>query len=65
MRWDTNDADRRRSHPGSTADVVARLRRRRARAAVRPLRQREATQLLASFGMIGGLLLFWAMAVTM
>jgi hypothetical protein len=45
--------------------VMKRLRRVRARAAIRPTGQRETANLLASFGMIGGLLLFWAMAVTM
>jgi len=44
---------------------MQRLRRVRARAAIRPAGQRGAANMLASFGMIGGLLLFWAMAVTM
>jgi len=37
----------------------------RARATTRPAGYREAANLLGSFGMIGGLLLVWAMAVTL
>jgi hypothetical protein len=65
MRWDPTDADRPQSHLHMMADAVKRIRRRRARATTRPAGQREAANLLASFGMIGGLLLFWAITVTL
>jgi hypothetical protein len=65
MRWDQGDAGRPQSDSLTMAGVVKRFRRVCARAAIRPAGQRETANLLASFGMISGLLLFWAMAVAM
>jgi hypothetical protein len=56
MRWDQDE---------TIGKPAKRLRRATVRTARRPMGQREATNLLASFGMIAGLLLFWAMAVTL
>ncbi len=65
MRWDPTDADRPQSHPHAMANAAKRARRARARATARPAGRHAATNLLASFGMIAGLLLVWAMAATM
>jgi hypothetical protein len=65
MRCDPTDADRRQPHTDAMAGAAKQARRRRPRAAIRLAGQREAANLLASFGMIGALLLFWAIAVTL
>jgi hypothetical protein len=62
MRWDLNDTDRRQS---DTGPATKRARRPQIRTARRPIGPREANNLVASFGMIAGLLLFWAMAVSL
>ncbi len=64
MRWNRIDADRSPRHPSAMAGTTKPIRRKRPRVATRPMERRAATNFLASFGMIAGLLLFWAMAVT-
>jgi hypothetical protein len=63
MRWSPTEADRLQSHPDAMAHGAHRARRPRIRASIRPAGQRIAANLLASFGMIASLLLFWAVAV--
>lgn len=64
MHRDTFDADRPQPRQQLMADAVQRLRRSVARAKVRPAKP-QTNNALASFGMIIGLLLVWAMAVSM
>jgi hypothetical protein len=65
MRWDMHDADRRRAYQGAIANAVRRVQRPRARARIRPAGQQRASNLLASCGMVAGLLLFWMMAINL
>jgi len=65
MRWDMNHADRPRSYQSAIADAVRRVHRPRAKARIRPAGRQGATNLLASFGMIAGLVLFWMMAINL
>jgi hypothetical protein len=61
MSRNPDDAD----CPRTMADATKRARRPHPRSLARPAAQRAGTNLLSSFGMIAGLLLGWAIIVSM
>ncbi len=65
MRRDLNDDMAARSQQQRVTAVIRRLRRTRVRAKARPARSSATNNMLASFGMIVGLLMIWAMTVSM
>ena len=65
MQPDMNDGMDKRSRQQRVAGATRRLRGVRARAKARPARSSTTNNMLASFGMIVGLLMIWAMTVNM
>jgi len=63
MRRDPNDGMDTRSQQQRISAATRRLRRARAKA--RPARSSATNNMLASFGMIAGLLMIWAMTVNL
>jgi len=65
MRRDLNDGIGARSHQPRIAALARHLLAARPRVKARPVRSTGASNMLASFGMIIGLLLIWALSFNM